>query len=1562
MTAQPTGDANPGAPNGANAGGAANAGGVTYQATLATYLAAVILAEQRHQLNEAFPRGVPLRIGAEQGWPIDDLALFTERAIAWMQAKRTLHRQDLRDALAQFIRQSAHGRGRAGTFEPLLDDDRFIIACDHGTDWILQQLPGLLDRLRHGESLGEITQNAPAAQRAYDDLVADVRAIAPDISDDVLAALLRRMHLYHVTSAALGQLTRAALAHVVADDDVRKAEGVLALGLAPVPERRTLRNRVALRTVLLDADFTLLSSTRARPDVDRLNAYTDRTINAERQPHIVGAGLHLDRPVTTALLDALNHGNVVLTGEGGSGKTVVMLDAAEHLRNAGATVVFLNAESPLPVLEREIEEVLLAWAEPGRTAYLFIDGMDGLRLGPEVRRMHRLIASLAGAPWRVAIASRSYDLEHSPRLAALFPPIAVPAAYIDPRFTDVGHLQLGELGDADLAWFRAHDPALDTLLATAAPHLIDLVRNPFNLSIAMSLAGTVDLATVRTRDDLLRRWWDHRIRDGGGLAREAVLRTLVRAMIAQRRTRVATEFLEPGDPANDLLSKSVLMQRTDGEETIAFRHAVILDYAIERLLLAHDGGPLEVLGDDRDAFVFMLPSLRAHFQALYHDPAHFMRELRALFADQRQRATLLLILAGIPVERFANVDDVAPLVADDDLSVRAFRAFVRTAIRMRQSGRPLVGPDAGPWSLLALRAAQHLPLSFHESALLLNECLADGTPTPEQRTALGETARRLLAYHLDADDTAFAWRNRLVVGGFTQTYDTDPARALPLLERLVAAERIQRLGPLEVQTIGFAVKDLHDARGLETLYARVFADLTVADEQQALGQPSVGLNLTMGQSQMLDMARWRLADRFAGYVREHPAAATRSLCLVVEATRWAQGHGRAARLRFGDVTCTLRRDASNVWDQPGMHEHDSWHIMAVALEAFLGDELRAGRTEVFFTVLAQIIAHGRNLYFWRVLIRTAALHPDTAHAFVPFIAQRDVLLLMELQGPISTFLTDRFATLSADDRALLETALLSLETDETDDERRDARTLLLEKYVASLPPEVDTPLAARRAIDAPQQRDNFFGGFRMEAGTIDPGRLSEDAAEHGASDELQQAIDAAEPFIHHQSHHGDPATIAPTARRILAAAADAPAELAAAALDVVAEVILAGLARNAFSADELNEFEPTALRAATTALAGFSEAEDEAHSIRWGAPSATIAGTQALPYFFARTGHAEVAETLLGLTTHPRANVRFHALTGVMRLGENHLPEIWAALEHALDDPNLAIVHTAAERIERLAQYDADRAQRGLFRAYDRFVTAPRTEYSIEQARNIVAWTFAGVPGAAERLAALLEDPWTTPEFAHVATFELTNQLAPENPHAGAAVALLVPYLERLSNRWQQLIAEHGENVSAFPPPARSQAETSIKLATEVAERTYYTAGTMVHMPGGGFEDSGTIGPEHLARIRPLLAALASTPLPHTTYYVVKTLVGAIGTDPLGVLRLGTDAMLLGATVGLPNDGFAEGDIRQFLMQYVTRHRALLEANRDALTRVMDVTDAFAAAGWPQWIDVAFELDAIYRE
>jgi len=74
-------------------------------------------------------------------------------------------------------------------------------------------------------------------------------------------------------------------------------------------------------------------------------------------------------------------------------------------------------------LTHPLDEVLSRWNDPNRSAYLFIDGFDAIRLGESFGALLRLVRALTvrGVNWRVVIASREYDLLYAPELRELFP-------------------------------------------------------------------------------------------------------------------------------------------------------------------------------------------------------------------------------------------------------------------------------------------------------------------------------------------------------------------------------------------------------------------------------------------------------------------------------------------------------------------------------------------------------------------------------------------------------------------------------------------------------------------------------------------------------------------------------------------------------------------------------------------------------------------------------------------------------------------------------------------------------------------------------------------------------------------------------------------------------------------------------------------------------------------------------------------------------------------------------------------------------------------------------------
>ncbi len=1544
-------------------GGAANTGGVNYQAAISTHLAAVMLAERPHQLDAAFPPGIPIRVGCEQASPTDDIVVWSDAAIGWVQVKSNLDRGALRDAIVQFVGQYDQGRTRSRPTIPLEREDRLILAFDHGTAQLAQQLPGLLDRIRSGESIDEYLQASGRARKVYDALLDDLLAARPGCSVQDAHAILQHVRLYHAPVTPLAELTRDVLHDVVIENDVGKAYSVLAYHMATVAERRTLRDASALRQLLRDEGCQLLEPRSVRSDIERLTAHTTRTIIAETTARTMRVGtdtIHRDRPVTAALIRALALGNVIVTGDGGSGKSVVLLDAARRLRDGGAPVVFLNADDTLPISSPRFEDVLAAWAETGPSGYLFIDGLDGLRLGKTIRPLRSLIARLVGTRWHVAIASRSYDLEHSSSLDDFFPPLAGLEEYVDPRFLHTAHVQLDELSADDLTWFGDQNAHLRSLIVSASPDLYELIRNPFNLSIAVSLSTAVDLTDVRTRGDLLKRWWDYRIRDQGGFEREALLRAILRDMVARRATRLPAADVAAGTPLDDLLSQTVLTHRGE-DDSIAFRHAVIFDYAVERLLLLTDAAIATLLQNDRDAFVFILPSLRARFEALYANPSHFFGALKALFADGRQRWTLLLILAGIPVRRIRDAEEIVPLLGGDAVSQKAFRVLVRTALRVQEDGYALVGEKGEPWAGIALAAATHLPAYFHDAALLVERCSV-GPASPEQRQLLGAASRMLMAYHLDAAESGLGWRAIQVIGSFCRTFDTDPAAAQPLLERLLDFDRLRYSGQHELQQLCYELEHIRNPKALETLYSRLFADVVLPEGQVMLGPPTVGLNFTQPTSQILETTRSQLAERFHEFFIDAPVAAVRALCLVVHASFRDRRFQRVLPMRFRGQHLLLVKDNSNGSDD--FSEHEPWHIMATAFTRQLKDDLKHGLTDRFFTALAQIELHGPNLYLWNLLIRSAAGNKTSACAMLSFLLQPKALVAYELRDAIAAFFGEAYPLLGVAQQRRIQRALTGLVSGERNASRRRSRLRLREAYVNAIAPEASPRLSKYRARIAPtaEEQELTLQGAAISAATMGSPALSRDAAKAGASTALQDAIDAADDFIFLGGPAGSASeNLAPTIRRILAAAENQSAAAKVHALDVLAELVRIGLERNVFTDEEVTAFETIVFDAAALVSAPNSDDDDNNDDVRWGSPSATTAAAIALVPLYRRRRTSRIAEAHLALTNHPSASVRFLALRGILVLFKGHTDEVWECVETAIDDKNLAVVDVAADVLERLESENLVRARRGLMRAHDRYFVSPKSDRRLKHLRRINDWALAGDPDGTARLDRVLTDPWSHADVAKSVAFDLGHRLDVGSEHVAQAVALLTTLAGRLNAFLLTLEDRHGTDLAVYPEADRRGVETSVGLLYEIAERVA-SAMRMPSLADGALIEVDLLERQRFDVLQPLLDELAKSKLGRTAYHLIRGLSVAIDAAPAEVLTLGTRAILAGIAGGLANDGTAALEVRKFLLQYVRRHRNVLESDQRALSGFMDVLDGFAEAGWPQWIDVALELDALYRE
>ena len=1529
-------------------GGSAVFNGAHYQTEVATYIAAVGLADQPQQLGDAFPAGAPLRIGAEQHWPIDDIVVWFADAIAWIQAKRDLDLDDLRDAFAQFVAQRAYGRGRECAAEPIRPDDRFILAFARAPRWA-REMDDVLARIRDGERLDdEITQGSEPAKDAYEKLVDAARGADPTLTDADIIDLLTHVWLFPLDSTALETAARSAMHFVVDKDDIIGATSIVFKTLHATAKQRSVRDIGALRIALAKA-CALLAPPSVRNDVERLIKETDLALASTDDAGFINAAdghVHLDRVAVDAAIAALEVGNVIITGPAGEGKSVVLRDAAKRLRSGGVHVIFLEADGESLALEHSLSQIFVQWAEPGR---LFIDGFDSARLGAAADTLRRVISRLRGTAWHVAIAGRDYDIERDAELRTLFPVgPPIPEAFRDDRFSDrAAILRIGPLTTPEVDDLRAKSHALDELFASAPPTLAELLHNPFNLSIAADLHD-IDLRSIASRTELLDTWWEHRIAIGSSDA-EPALRALLREMIARRSLFVDIAVLDAfGAARHDLLSHGVLVRRGTSGAQMGFRHAAIFEYAVERLLLTGAETVAALLAQDRDAFVFILPSLRSYFTAVFQQsPADFIAQVDHLFSDGRGRATLLALLAHIPAMYFTDATDLAPLFDGTPTRRDLLRHIISAARYLSKHGYPLVGEGARPFAELTLLAAERIA-DYPQDAPWLLEEVSKGPLMSAQGKLLARAARLAVIAHLarDAGDVNFSWFALIGLPAFIRTIDFDPEPAHLLLQRLVAPERLGTVGQHEVHPLTKDVDQLTDTRSLDILYTGLFADIALPAGSTGPGRPSVGINLSMDNKQILGSARDALARRLAAFFPSAPREATRALCAIVRSNRKTRLHHAFVDMTMGAVQLKLVADGSNLWESGTFSDYDPWKVALKAFEAHLAAELDLPHSDFFAIALDEIANNGADMLLWRALIRNAGKSAAAARLLLPLLLQSSAFRQAELEGPIKAFLRKAYATLTTAERDRLDDALIAVEED-ADESVRKYRRKLVESFVKAIPLGVSTKLESYRPVNPGADDDDDVD----EAHFID-------------EDEVD-VLDDATSFV-----NGDQTSAAGTADAV---AIDASAELqalresigdgATASVDQLLQVsksVRNGLAKRALSDDALRSAVP-ALLAAAACERSFTVSDDGiATDFAAGELVRHVAST--IPWVYQRLQDPQLADTMDHLAAHPDMYVRATILQHVMLLGPANNDLRWKIVEDALTEQSYRVLAMAGDvLLEQLIHIDAARATRDWFIVYDRFATDVVHDFTIAASRGLVTLAVAGDAGAVERLDKTLENPWATPELARLLQFAIVTSLAPRSGTETAATLLprLVAFIRRLRKQLEGAIAEYGYDYAKYPAGEVERTKLSIELLSEFAHRL------QVHLDlENAARDSADVekSRKHFGVLLPLFEELAPVQVAQIGYYLVQALETAIELNPRGVLLLAIRAVLTAAKSGLASDHFGQEKVLSFLLRYISDYRELIVNDHEVFTAVMDLVDVFADVGWQEWIDIAIALDALYRE
>lgn len=700
-------------------GGAATHSGTDYQNRCSAWFATSILAEQ----DASLPLGLPATetfesIQCEVIQPVDDLIVnIRSGGFVFGQAKHTMALQTTDDSefastLDQFVRQFLDARSLAPgawpSARPLspTSDRLVLLTSSMSSGPVIEALPAFLKRLRDTYKLhpgaavdsfatNDGERNACTVVKTHVVRSWTKKAGVPP-SEAELADFFALVHVFvldvdadETDERSAKNLLRTAVLNDPTTADT--AWSALVTACAGYASSRSGTGREGLQRVLLNRGIEVRTARSCREDLDRLRAQTAGTLSFEKRLAEIQIGpstVKIDRPAAKELVAAALTSSILVVGEPGAGKSGALHDAANSLISAGHDLVFLAvdqiAAESISALRGELElehgvlEILKSW--PGtKPGFLVIDALDAARSEGAARTLRQLIEQVLkqGDRWRIIASIRKFDLRYSYELRGLFQGTPV-SALADPEFSNVSHLNVPLLSDAELAQIPAQSQLLADVIGQAGSDLQGLLRVPFNLRLVGELLGegvpTTELTPIRTQLELLDRYWRVRVirSDGDGDARELVLRNGAEEMVKSRSLKTERSVVLAKNPAaskplGQVLSSAVLIEWQPSPTakadryTLAFAHHLLFDYAVARLLLRIPDERIAAwLEAEPDLALAIRPSLVLHFRHLWNSDSKrlpFWQLVMLLQGSTRVSEVAKVVGPAVAAEMLGNDGD-----------------------------------------------------------------------------------------------------------------------------------------------------------------------------------------------------------------------------------------------------------------------------------------------------------------------------------------------------------------------------------------------------------------------------------------------------------------------------------------------------------------------------------------------------------------------------------------------------------------------------------------------------------------------------------------------------------------------------------------------------------------------------------------------------------------------------------------------------------------------------------------------------------------------------------------
>lgn len=1564
-----------------DAGGSAGAGGFDYQHRVAAWLAVTALAGTAAPAVRGLWTGSVLQIACETGEPVDDCRVDTSDGITLvLQAKRTigmskLATSEMAKTAAQFVQQHllpGHAHERL-----------VLVTSSEAPRTVRVDLAQALDRLRGEPVEKDVTSLGLNAAKiaAHNTFVAHAckvwereRGAAPSAAE--LRAFLACCYVWVLDVESGGQAEREALGllRMTVLSNAAQGEAAWSVLLGACAQMAILHSSAdvaQLQERLSSATIALATIKDFTADVELLTKFTKQaldelgrgltTIPAPHEP------VAIERSMTTGLDARSQDESFLLVGEPGAGKTVVLHGLAREVAAQGRPLVFMQVSSLAAEsvgelrtelgLQHSFVDVLAEWS-PGSTGLLIIDALDAARADASAGLWRTVIDNVSRQlpRWRVVASIRTWDLQRSSCLRALFPgaPVLV---------EDLTDDELKQVSDAF--------PALRSLLDQISEQQRRLMLNTFNLRLAAELllegSAASDLRGIDSRLDLLDRYWQARVSDGaGGTAREALLVRLCAAMVRERKLAVPAQTVLEGDIAattvlDSLLSRSVLsrLPLTVGNPArgpIQFAHHVLFDYAVGTVYFdSFSDGLTECLRADPDLLLFARPSIDVYLQMAWKQGAATFCTLALELMATPSPSMTAPAIADVVVRNCGDAAEIEPLLAglpDSTAELKRLLGAIAVVVSIRIKEGSLANPSV--WADTAERLSRTPEHAGSALGVLVTDLAYHRTIlTTASLQQCGLAARRLLEYIWTQPPTPWA---RLAIAAVIQTATSDPKATENLLRRALEPPQLRERGYNDLVALADEVEQLTGLLPalVEDLYVTALSHQEESSETTQMGSGAV-LTLLSNRRQDFDAAKYPLVQYFPDLLRTD---SRRALSILTRLSTLGHAQPTEHQMIMSGRTVTIQEDGSHQTDFGISYANDDPAALYSALQDFASN---ATVTQTQDLVEA-LTAAPQAAVVWRRVLLSAAQNPALADAFFSDPATLVTrLLIPELAEPAATLTRALHPTLRGAEAARLEAAVLSLKPSSPDDgsqdwDREDRRYRM---FLNALSAEhlTDQSLAhdhdPQAAVIDEEDNDLAWPGLGST-----PVPASGDPTEETVqtlSDEVRRFTD---PYLNG----------APTPEEITSC--------------VPAVIALEAALNQTISAGVRNEAEDLLAKAA------------EIWTRTTQAPPSALDHARSILLSLKNSSRPEPTDQNANYTMLIPQGPRTEAARGLGQLcwaPEHYTTQVGEAILELAADPVGQIRHTIAKTapivarsspdiawqlLELLAQQESDDAvlsatvEAAALRMSDRhrgtqLLAQVAARVNPSEARESAASTCATV-------AALL---WVYDAMQEART--LLNQMIASWP--GQSIWSSSLHILRSQGALTHNDPAVRERALDF---MQELAEPALRSVQEAIRRTEQPTGTErerlkaeVQLLGGIafqlFSGSGAIDregtPPTSEQVRlvdeadPVIQILAQVPAAPITHHLVEIYEYVTDHRPQKALLTIRDLIKqVGTQDGYTMDPMGLGACVKFVERILADHRGILHTPEN-LTALREICDAFIDAGWPQAHQLVFGIEQIFR-